>query len=253
MWVTVMGRVVEAMMEHEEMVEWIEENIGEDAGEEGSAEWEKAVQEYHDYHERRELHDMEDYYRSEYEWYLNSKSPHGTFLKEVRNIKNLLNVETDSEAYFSLLVMSHAHTVASLEAYLASTFIQTVTNSDLFIRKLVESDPVFSKTKFTLKEVYEKHENIKVTVAMHLKDVIFHKVDKVKPMFKDVLGIDFGNIEWLAKAVSLRHHCVHRAGIDKDGERINLSADSINYLITDCQVLTHNIEEELLFLDDGSF
>lgn len=251
-----MGRVKEEIIQaqqDEHLVEWIEENIGEDAGEEGSEEWEKAVQEYYDYHERNQFHDMEDYYRSEYEWYLNTKSPHGSFLREVRNIRNLLKVDTDSDAYFSLLVMSHAHTVASLEAYLASIFIQTVTNSDKLIRKLVESDPVFSKTKFTLKEVYETHENIKVTVAMHLKDVIFHKVDKVKPMFKDVLGIDFGNVEWLAKAVSLRHHCVHRAGIDKAGDRINLSSDSINDLITECQILTQNIEDEILFVDGALF
>ena len=238
--------------EDEEMVEWIEENIGEDAGEVDSPEWDKAVQAYYDYHERQQIMEMEDYYQSEYEFYLNEKSPSGTFKRQIRNIKDLLKVETTSDAHFSLLVMLHAHTVASLEAYLASTFMQKVLNSDVLIRKLVESEPIFSKEQFTLKEIYIQHERINSKVADHLKKLIFHRIRKVKPMFKTVLNIDFGDIGWLVKAVDMRHHCVHRAGIDYDGNRVDITVESVLMLVSSSSLLVENIDYSITSMNsDG--
>ncbi|HHF0540764.1 TPA: hypothetical protein ACPHTZ_004834, partial [Vibrio alginolyticus] len=83
------------------------------------------------------------------------------------------------------------------------------------------------------------------TVAKYLKDLIFHDLKKVKPMFKNVLGYDFGDISWLFKAINLRHHCVHRAGLDKDGNRIDLSVDSIRNLVDKSTCLIWSIEEKV--------
>lgn len=71
--------------------------------------------------------------------------------------------------------------------------------------------------KFTLSQLFKEREQIKDTVAKYLHDLIFHDLKKIKPMYKDVLGHDFGDISWLFKAVAKRHDCVHRAGHDKDG------------------------------------
>lgn len=249
-----MGRAKAAMMEaweDEAMVEWIEDNIGEDAGEVGSEAWENAVQEFHDYHERHRIMEMEDYYQSErdYEWYLQEKSPLLNFQSQMQNIKDLLKVETTNQAHFSLLVMLHAHTIASLESYLASTFMQKVLNSDVFMRKLVESDGDIPTKTFTLKDIYIQHERIKGVVAKYLKHLIFHKIGKISPMFKEVLGIDFGNVEWLFKAVALRHHCVHRAGIDYDGNQIDVTPESILILISNANLLVENIDHSINKMD----
>jgi hypothetical protein len=42
-------------------------------------------------------------------------------------------------------------------------------------------------------------------------------------MYKQVLDIDFKNTDWLDTAIKVRHHCVHRAGSDKEGKRVNVS------------------------------
>ncbi|MEY8213029.1 MAG: hypothetical protein RPR97_00960, partial [Colwellia sp.] len=123
--------------------------------------------------------------------------------------------------------------------------IHRVTNSEELIRKLVETDPKFSKMKFTLKEIYEKQESLKLTVATYLKDLIFHDLQKVKPMFKDVLDCDFGDISWLFSAVNIRHHCVHRAGLDKDGNRVNISVESIKELVTRSILLVHFVDDKI--------
>ena len=225
-----MGRAKEEMMRQEAlepMYEWIEENYGDDAGEEGSDSWEEAVQAYEYYCQSQQQLEEEWYREAELEWYIYSQSQVGRFDAQMQHVAELLNAQVSNEAQFSLLVMLHGHIVASVESYLASTFIHKVTNSEELIRKLVETDPVFSKMKFTLKEIFEKQESLKLTVANYLKDLIFHNFKKVKPMFNDVLDCDFGDITWLFDAVTTRHHCVHRAGLDKNGNRIDISVETI--------------------------
>ncbi len=240
-----MGRAKEEWMRQQElepMYEWIEENYGIDAGEEDSETWNDAVQAYEDYCEERQRQEEEWHLQEELEWYIYTQSQVGKFDTQMRSVLELIDVQASNEAQFSLLVMLHGHTVAAVESYLASTFIHKVTNSGELIRKLVETDPVFSKMKFTLKEIYEKHENLKLTVATYLKDLIFHDLKKVKPMFKDVLECDFGDISWLFEAVKIRHHCVHRAGLDKDGNRVAISVESIKKLVKISKELVHEVE-----------
>lgn len=243
-----MGRVKEEWFRQQElepMYEWIEENYGDDAGEEGSEAWDEAVQAFEDYCENLQRQEEEEYRQEELEWYIYTQSQVGIFDTQMRSVLELLNVQASNETLFSLLVMLHGHTVAAVESYLASTFIHKVTNSEDLIRKLVETDPVFSKMKFTLKEIFEKQENLKLTVATYLKDLIFHDLKKVKPMFKDVLECDFGDISWLFEAIKTRHHCVHRAGLDKDGNRIDISIDSIKKLVNSSSLLVHEVEDKV--------
>ena len=248
-----MGRAKEEWMRQQElepMYDWIEENYGYYAGEEGSEEWEQAVQAFEEYCENQRRLEEEDYWQGELEWHIYSQSQLGIFDRQIKSIEELLHVQASSEAQFSLLVMLHAHTVAAVESYLASTFIHKVTNSEALIRKLVESDPVVSKTKFSLKEIFEKQENLKFTVATYLKDLIFHDLKKVKPMFNDVLECDFGDISWLFEAVSMRHHCVHRAGFDKQGNVIDLSIGSIQELVQQSRQLVHEVERKVSLLPE---
>ncbi|EHH1283701.1 hypothetical protein J7G19_004715 [Vibrio parahaemolyticus] len=251
-----MGRAKEEMLLREQlqpMYDWIEDTYGDDAGEEGSDAWEEAVKAYDD-HVEHELHQQElDWYlQEELEWYVKDHSQSGVFESQIRSILSLLNVAPDSETQFSLLVMLYGHTVASVEAYLASTFIHRVSNSDKLIRRLVETDPVFSEKTFTMKEIYKKHEGLKLTVAEYLKKLIFHRLDKIKPMYKSVLDCDFGDISWLFSAVKVRHDCVHRAGLDINGNKVNITAESIVDLVNNSRDLVQRIEYEMQqkFVDD---
>ncbi|KAA0010760.1 hypothetical protein F0A17_16210 [Billgrantia pellis] len=240
-----MGRAKEEWMRQQElepMYEWIEENYGDDVGEEGSETWKQAAQAYEDRCEELQRQEAEWYEQEEIEWYIYTQSQAGKFDIQILSVLELLDMQASSEAKFSLLVMLHGHIVAAVESYLASTFIHKVTNSEELIRKLVETDPVFSNKKFTMKEIYEKHESLKLTVAAYLRDLIFHNLEKVKPMYKNVLGCDFGDISWLFEAVKIRHHCVHRAGLDQDGYRVNLSKESIRDLAHSSSKLVHAVE-----------
>jgi len=243
-----MGRAKDEMMRYEEeepMREWIEETYGDDAGEEGSDTWEEAVEAYEHYCQRQIELEEEYFWQAELEWYIESQSQIGIFNNQIGSVKRLLEVDVDKETQFSLFVMLYGHVVAAVEAYLASTFIHKVTNSEELIRKLVETDPVFSNMKFSLQEIYEKQESLKLTVATYLKKLIFHKLNKIKPMYKSVLNHEFGDITWLFDAIEVRHHCVHRAGLDIEGKKVELSAHSINELVENATLLVISVENSV--------
>jgi hypothetical protein len=69
-------------------------------------------------------------------------------------------------------------------------------------------------------------------------------------MFKDVLDCDFSDISWLFHAVITRHHCAHRAGLDKNGSRIELSVDSIRDLVNMSNTLVRKIEQAVSLIPE---
>lgn len=186
--------------------------------------------------------DLEDPEEDELEWEVNHSDQLEMFNKQLAEIPKILRIDTTENAQFSLLVMLHAHVVSALEHFLSTTFIHRVTNSDELTRKLIETDPEFGNRKFTVNEIYAQHSNIKLTVAAYLKGIIFHDMRKVKPMYAEVLSYEFGDISWLFRAVRVRHDCVHRAGYDKEGAPVAVSAESINELVNSCRNLAETID-----------
>ena len=167
--------------------------------------------------------------QDDYEWYEENenKRHHKILLEQLNSVDLILELEVPERAKFSFMVMIHAHVVSAIEGYLAGVFIHQVCNSEELTRKLVESDPEFSKRKFTLREIYQEKDALKVTVASYLKGLIFHDIKKIKLMYESVLGHEFSSLSWLFKAVETRHHCVHRAGYDKEGNEVGISVESI--------------------------
>lgn len=186
-----------------------------------------------------------DYDEDDLAWLIQSETQIDIFQNHIKSVEKILEGDIDAEADFSLLVMIYGHVVAAVEAYLSSVFIQKVTNSEELTRKLVETDPIFSKMTFTLKEIFEQKDKLKLTVASHLNNLIFHNLDKVKPMYKDVLDCEFGDISWLFKAVKIRHHCVHRAGYDKENAKVELSLGILRELVIKAKDLTSLIENKV--------
>lgn len=70
-------------------------------------------------------------------------------------------------------------------------------------------------------------------------------------MYETVLNHKFSDLSWLFKAVEIRHHCVHRAGYSKDGEKVDISVESIADLLNNVNDLgkvriSHMAREHLL-------
>lgn len=183
---------------------------------------------------------------SELYWEISSTKQLEIFEDHLVSVDKLLEYNFDERTQFSLLVMLHAHIVAATESFLSSIFIHEVTQSDELTRKLIETDPEFASRKITLREIYQEHEKLKITVAIYLKSLIFHRLEKIKPMYKEVFGFDFGDISWLFQAINKRHDCAHRAGYDKEGNKILVTVDGVKELMGKCNDLVQAIDSHVL-------
>lgn len=172
------------------------------------------------------------------------------YQKVTTDVISLLRQPHPAEVQSTLNNMLFAQVVTAVEAYLSSSFISTVMNDETLVRRLIETDPELAKRQFSLREIFTQWEDLKFLVARHLKDLIFHDLKKIKPMYNSVLDIDFGDIAWLFKAVMVRHDCVHRNGFDKDGHQQQIESDSIVELVKQCTHLVCKIEEHLISRKD---
>lgn len=74
---------------------------------------------------------------------------------------------------------------------------------------------------------------------------MYHNLGKIKPIYKEVLNIDLGDIREIMKAVQIRHDIVHRSGKDKDGNMHIISKEDIVQLVENVSSLISLVEGEL--------
>ncbi|MCK6599925.1 MAG: hypothetical protein L6Q37_16290, partial [Bdellovibrionaceae bacterium] len=176
------------------------------------------------YYNRNELQELQ--------WIIESNEHREVLYKQLDIVKELKeSIQVSSILSASLNIMIYAHIVAAIEGYLSASYIHTVLNSKALFNRLCFTDPQLKDLKFDICDLLNKENLIEEHVSKYLNDVIFHRVDKIKLMFKSVLDHDFGDLGWFGKAVSIRHDCVHRAGITKERESINIKDEEIDELI----------------------
>ncbi len=240
---------------NEKKVEWIREKLDNYEADELTEGWDEAEEEYEEYLNLQSSQWLdegyEDYLQSfQDNWTVEGKTNFQIFNEIIDNSQVIIGLSVDNpQVRKNLFVMVYGHIVAAVEAYLSSTFINNVMASDTFLRKLVETDPEFANQTVTIAQIYTKKEQLDKDVKAYLRELIFHKIAKVKNMYEDVFGINFGNdIGWLFKAVLLRHDCVHRAGYDKDGNEVDLNKEKIEILIEESKNLVNMIETQIMTL-----
>lgn len=239
-----MGRAKDALIERqeekswEEKCQWIREQLEDDEADECTAGWDELSEEFSLINSYGDS--FEDWHEDE--WSVVGKTRFEIFDETIKASKSILDVTLPQSSYKNLWVMLYGHIVAAIESYLSSTFIEITLSTDNYMRRLVESDPEFASRKFTIKEIFVKHEDLKDDLRMYLKELIFHDIAKVRRMYLAVLDISFGNVDWLFRAVVLRHDCVHRAGYDKEGAEVSITKETVAELMDRAVIMVDKVE-----------
>lgn len=165
-------------------------------------------------------------------------------LEIVNNLREGVNI-SGAVLNNSFNTMVYAHIVAALEGYLSSIFIHTVLNSKELFKKLCITNPDLNTLEYKLTDLVKDDKFVEKKISEYLSKFIFHRVDKIKLMFDSVLDHKFGDIGWFGRAVSKRHDCVHRAGITKDGEIVNISNKEINELIVNGKAMVYQLQNTI--------
>ena len=118
---------------------------------------------------------------------------------------------SNSENERLLSKLLYANVITAFETYLSDTFVYTVISFPPLIRRVVESDPEFSKRKLDVSDLFRRHDGIRNEVAEYLEGLIYHNLPKVRELYRSALCVNFPkDLSSIFKAIEIRHDIVHR-------------------------------------------
>lgn len=189
-----------------------------------------------------EYDDIDDYF---FESLAQTTEHHKSFNEAIVNVEHLLTPDTIDPKKKYLLRLLYVNVITILETYLSDLFISVVGNDKSLLRRFVETTPEFKSEKISVSEVFKAVEEIEKKARSYLTDVVWHHLNRVKPMFKDTLDIDFPtDMRTLFKSVLVRHDLVHRNGKKKDGGEHDISVEIITELIKEAKEFVSHIDKQ---------
>jgi hypothetical protein len=126
--------------------------------------------------------------------------------------------------------------ITSLETYLGDAFKYRVINNESYYSSFLMNYRFEDKKKYNLKELglqgAKIGEFIKQKVKENLNNIIFHKVDLVKTLYREILNIDLpSTVMDFQDSIQKRHDIFHRNGKDIAGFDLNIQSSDITALI----------------------
>ncbi|WP_289288004.1 hypothetical protein [uncultured Duncaniella sp.] len=139
-----------------------------------------------------------------------------------------------------------ANVISCMEAYLSDTAIRKIMHSDDYKKKFVKSSPHFNNLRIKGSNIYEYYAKLDTTIQFQLREIIYHKLEVVKKLYKSTFNVDLGDIGTLMKAIQKRHDIVHRNGHDKNGNVVEVTKADVQQLILDVSNFINHIENQFL-------
>lgn len=152
-----------------------------------------------------------------------------------------LSVSTKEYLYRQL----YAGAITSMEAFLSSTLIRQVLSSEDLKRKFVETYMPYREEQMPFSDLYKKLDTIDSKIQKTLRELMYHNLGKIKPIYKDTLDIDMGDISEVMKAVLVRHDIIHRSGKDKDGKLHEVKKEDVIALVENVSSIISRVEGQL--------
>ena len=178
---------------------------------------------------------------------------HANFQVAISDIHELLETNVSKTAEKALRRLLYVNVITAIETYLSDAFISTVVPDPELMRRFVEINPTFRDRKIKLADVYKEMERIEKLAKSDLRDIVWHNLKRVKPLYKGTLKITFpDDLEAIFQAVRVRHDLVHRNGKTKDGEEIDISKGAITDLIDEIEKFVSHVDAQLPKEENGN-
>ncbi len=146
----------------------------------------------------------------------------------------------------------YAGAIGSMEAYLSSTLIKEVLSKEENKRRFVEKYLPFREEQIAIANIYEQMDKIDTKIQETLRGLMYHNLAKIKPIYKDTLDIDLGDISRVMRAVQIRHDIVHRSGKDKDGNMHNINKNDVIIVVEIVSAIISRVQTKLMLGFDES-
>ncbi len=171
---------------------------------------------------------------------------HSTFQTSISYVEILLNSEVNIFAEPRFYRMLFANVITALETYLSDAFINTVLKEEKHVRRLVESDPYFKEKKFSVSELFQKHDIIANEAKEYLWTISWHNLVKAKELYKGTFDIEFPKeLGKLINAVLKRHDIIHRNGKTKENEDVRVFKKDVLDLIAEVRNFVSIVDKKV--------
>lgn len=168
------------------------------------------------------------------------------FSRAILDIEKLLGTKVDDTVASCFFRLLYVNVITALETYLSDAFINTVVNNPELMRRFIETTPEFHAEKIPLTEVFKAIEEIEPKARRYLIDVVWHHLERVKPMYRETMGIEFPSDSGVIfRAILIRHDIVHRNGKTKDGKEIPITRTDVADLIGEVEKFVQHIDTQL--------
>ncbi len=172
---------------------------------------------------------------------------YSNFISAIRNIEMLLQIDVDSEAYNCLTRLLYVNVITALETYLSDAFINIVLNNQELMRRFIETNPSFQDEKISISDIYKTVEMIEKKARTFLIELIWHRLDRIKPMYEKTLGIKFpSDLGTIFRSIQIRHDIVHRNGKNRDGKEVFITKEEVENLIEKVKHFVQHIDNQLI-------
>lgn len=161
----------------------------------------------------------------------------------VKVVNNYCKEET-SPLSKTLLRWAYVNAIASMECYLFNRLMHWVSSSEDNLRAFVENFEDFKNDKISKSNIFNAINKIKFEVQQQIREILFHNLGKIKPVFKSIMGVDLGDIGELMLCVNKRHTIVHRCGLDYNGTPIEISKTDVEHVTETVIKLIDNLESQ---------
>jgi hypothetical protein len=169
-----------------------------------------------------------------------------TKLKErLQHAQLVLSLEGDEAAKTLALKLVFGATVAALEAFLWETVGYCVEHEEKALSNIVTQIPALRDQPMKLGDIFTQHEGLKEHVKGYLQNLVWHRWDKVVPLFKLGLGVQPPSFKPFEDALVKRHDIVHRSGHDKEGNPISVTTREIKELCEKIEAFATELDEKL--------
>ena len=195
-----------------------------------------------------------DYARYEYDVQFAAVSandaPTTTFLDEINNLKQLIDLPVEPPVQDILFRQVFIHVIGLMETFLSDTFINLTLNEDIFFRNFIRTHPAFREQKFELRDIFDESAKLRDTAKRVMLDMIYHKLPEVREMYRATFDIQFPAIKTMIAYVRDRHDLVHRNGKRKDGSILVIDKPLLLAVVSDATAFVEAISEAVSYVQN---
>ncbi len=165
-----------------------------------------------------------------YDEYFNN-DPIEALRRSLEKFRSLSSQQIPDQLKTNFYALLFINCITIMEVFLSDTFINEILIDQNKKVNYLRSDPYFKERSLKYSDLYDEYEKIDDLIKYRLSNIVWHKLNTVRELYKDALGVDIKDfIRLIEPKVVLRHHIAHRNGKNKEGEDILVDLAQLNEL-----------------------